>query len=149
MPFLLRYPREVKPGSVNADMVSNLDFAPLFTDLAGLPTPEEFQGRSFRPLLEGQTPADWPQSLYYRYWMNRAHHNVAAHAGIRTLTHKLVYYSHDGLGQPGTEEEFPWGAPIVGREPEWELFDLEKDPREMNNVADDPAYAAIRRQFTE
>jgi arylsulfatase A-like enzyme len=149
MPFLLRYPREVKPGSVNADMVSNLDFAPLFTDLAGLPTPEEFQGRSFRPLLEGQTPADWPQSLYYRYWMNRAHHNVAAHYGIRTLTHKLVYYYYDGLGQPGTEEEFPGGAPIVGREPEWELFDLEKDPREMNNVADDPAYAAIRRQLTE
>lgn len=149
MPFLLRYPREVKPGSVNADMVSNLDFAPLFTDLAGLPTPEEFQGRSFRPLLEGQTPADWPQSLYYRYWMNRAHHNVAAHYGIRTLTHKLVYYYYDGLGQPGTEEEFPWGAPIVGREPEWELFDLEKDPREMNNVADDPAYAAIRQQLTE
>jgi arylsulfatase A-like enzyme len=149
MPFLLRYPREVRPGSVNADMVSNLDFAPLFTDLAGLPAPKEFQGRSFRPLLQGRTPANWPQSLYYRYWMNRAHHNVAAHYGIRTLTHKLVYYYYDGLGQPGTEEDFPWGMPLAGREPEWELFDLEKDPREMNNVADDPAYAAIRRQLTE
>ena len=149
MPFLLRYPREVKPGSVNADMVSNLDFAPLFTDLAGLPTPKEFQGRSFRPLLQGRTPSDWRQELYYRYWMNRGDHNVAAHYGIRTLTHKLVYYYYDGFNQPGTTHG-PENCPsLLGREPEWELFDLEKDPREMNNVANDPAYAAIRRQLTD
>ena len=149
MPFLLRYPREVKPGSVNADMVSNLDFAPLFTDLAGIPTPKEFQGRSFRPLLQGRTPSDWRQELYYRYWMNRGDHNVAAHYGIRTLTHKLVYYYYDGLDLRGTQSG-PENCPsLLGREPEWELFDLEKDPREMNNVANDPAYAAIRRQLTD
>ncbi len=152
MPFLLRYPREVKPGSVNRDMVSNLDFAPLFTDLAGLPTPKEFQGRSFRPLLQGRTPADWRQALYYRYWMNRAHHNVAAHYGIRTLKHKLIYYYYDDLGQAGCRQAGWAGRPPVeidGHEPEWELFDLEKDPREMNNVIHDPAYAAIRRQLTD
>ena len=148
MPLLLRYPREVKPGSLNTDMVSNLDFAPLFTDLAGLPTPELFQGRSIRPMLTGQTPADWRQSLYYRYWMNQGGHNVAAHYGIRTLKHKLVYYYYDGLDQPGTERGDASWISIAGREPEWELFDLEKDPREMNNVADDPAYAAIRRELT-
>ena len=152
MPFLLRYPREVKPGSVNSDMVSNLDFAPLFTDLAGIPTPKDFQGRSFRPMLHGRTPADWRQALYYRYWMNRAHHNVAAHYGIRTLRHKLVYYYYDDCGQAGCEQKGWAGRPpaeIAGREPEWELFDLEKDPREMNNVANDPAYAAIRRKLAD
>jgi arylsulfatase A-like enzyme len=149
MPFLLRYPREVKPGSVNADMISNLDFAPLFTDIAGIPTPKGFQGRSFRPLLQGRTPSDWRHELYYRYWMNRGDHNVAAHYGIRTLTHKLVYYYYDGFNQPGTNYG-PENCPsLLGREPEWELFDLEKDPREMNNVANDPAYAAIRRQLAD
>ena len=149
MPFLLRYPREVAPGSVNRDMVANVDFAPLFTDLAGLPAPKEFQGRSFRPMLHGQTPADWRQSLYYRYWMNRGDHNVAAHYGIRTLEYKLVYYYYDGLGLPGTQSG-PDNCPTIdGRKPEWELFDLKNDPREMNNVAYDPAYATIRRQLTD
>lgn len=152
MPFLLRYPREVKPGSVNRDIVSNLDFAPLFTDMAGIPTPSDFQGRSFRPMLQGSTPDDWSQALYYRYWMNRAHHNVAAHYGIRTLTHKLVYYYYDGCGQAGTEQGGFTGrtqVEINGHEPEWELFDLIKDPREMNNVVNDPAYAQIRRELTD
>jgi arylsulfatase A-like enzyme len=149
MPFLLRYPREVKPGSVNRDMVANVDFAPLFADLAGIPVPQEFQGRSFRPMLQGVTPADWRQSLYYRYWMNHGDHNVAAHYGIRTLKHKLVYYYYDGLDLPGTQEGPKNCQPMIGHEPEWELFDLERDPREMNNVVNDPAYATIRRQLTD
>mgnify|MGYP003340455162 CR=1 FL=1 len=124
-------------------------FRSLFTDLAGIPTPKEFQGRSFRPMLAGKTPSDWRQALYYRYWMNRADHNVAAHYGIRTLTHKLVYYYYDGLNLPGTNYG-PDNCPsIIGHAPEWELFDLEKDPREMHNVVHDPAYAAVRRQLTD
>ncbi len=151
MPMLVRYPREAKPGSVNRDMISNLDFAPFFTDLAGLPTPPSFQGRSFRPMLAGQTPADWRQSLYYRYWMHRADHNVAAHYGIRTDRYKLVYYYYDGLRQPGAgaAPEGSHAPSIDGREPEWELFDLQRDPHELLNVAADPAYAAIRRQLTD
>ncbi len=149
MPFLLRYPREVAPGSVNRDMVSNVDFAPLFTDLSGAQTPAAFQGRSLRPLLHGQTPADWRQSLYYRYWMNRGDHNVAAHYGIRTLQHKLIYYYYDGLGLPGTHGGDYGAYTLEGHAPEWELFDLERDPREMMNVADDPAYAEIRRELTD
>jgi len=147
MPFILRYPREVRPGSTNDDIILNLDFAPLFLDLAGIPSPDEFQGRSFRPILQGQTPPDWRNAMYYRYWMNRSHHNVAAHYGIRTRSHKLIYYYYDGCGQAGTEnglcaDDNPTIA-LEGLEPEWELFDLQKDPREMNNVCDDPAYAEI------
>ena len=150
MPFILRYPREVKPGSVNKDMILNLDFAPLFLDLADVPVPDSFQGRSFRPLLQGETPDDWRKGMYYRYWMNAAHHNVAAHYGIRTLRYKLIYYYYDGCGQAGTEKPFMCGRDFGEQEetaaecqPEWELFDLEKDPCEMNNVYHDPAYADI------
>ena len=133
MPFIARYPRQVRPGTVNEDMILNVDFAPLFLDLAGIDVPEDWQGRSFRPLLQGQTPADWRTSLYYRYWMHKAHHNVYAHYGVRTLRFKLIYYYSDALGQLGAIDET--------YEPEWELFDLEKDPFELNNVVDEPAYA--------
>ena len=136
MPFILRYPREVKPGSVNDDMVLNLDFAPLFLDLAGAPIPEAFQGRSFLPLLRGQTPADWRQAMYYRYWMhNTSDHHVPAHYGIRTRKWKLIYYYGKPLGMKGANgPETP---------PEWELFDLRRDPREMKNVYGDPANRAL------
>ena len=142
MPFILRYPRKVKPGTINADMVSNVDFAPLFLDLAGLPPQSSFQGRSFLPLLQGRTPPDWPRSLYYRYWMHKdSSHNVYAHYGIRTKSHKLIYYYADGLGLPGNSSE---SCP-----PEWELFDLAHDPREMNNVYGNPAYARITAELKD
>jgi arylsulfatase A-like enzyme len=133
MPFILRYPREVSPGSINDDIVLNVDFASLFMDLAGESIPAEWQGRSFRPLLRGETPPDWREGMYYRYWMHDAHHIVTAHYGIRTKRYKLIYYYGDGLDQPGCRDEI--------REPEWELFDLEKDPCELHSVYDDPAYA--------
>lgn len=135
MPFILRYPAEVQSGSINDDIVLNVDFAPLFLDLAGLPIPEDMQGRSFRPLLHGDTPQDWREGLYYRYWMHKAHHNVYAHYGIRTKRYKLIYYYSDALGQAGAIDET--------YEPEWELFDLQRDPHELNNVVDDPAYADV------
>ena len=141
MPFVLRYPKEVTPGSVNDDIVLNLDFAPLFLDLAGVPIPENFQGRSFRPLLRGSTPPDWRQAMYYRYWMHKAHHNVYAHYGIRTKRHKLIYYYSDALGQEGAIDET--------YTPEWELFDLEKDSRELKNVYGDPGYAIIAEELKE
>ncbi len=140
MPFILRYPREVKPGSINDDMVVNVDFAALFLDLAGLPAPAGFQGRSFRPNLRGDTPPDWRKSMYYRYWMHDSgDHKVCAHYGVRTRRHKLIYYYSDGLGQPGASRN--------RRPPEWELFDLRKDPREMSNVYDNPQYAGVAAEL--
>ncbi len=140
MPFVLRYPREVTPGSTNSDIVLNVDFAPLFLDLAGISIPESFQGRSFRQLLQGSAPADWREAMYYRYWMHKAHHNVYAHYGIRTRRHKLIYYYADALGQAGTIDET--------YEPEWELFDLLEDPRELRSVYHDPAYTGVRSRLT-
>ncbi|MEZ4619940.1 MAG: sulfatase [Caldilineaceae bacterium] len=141
MPFIVRYPKEIAPGSTNDDMILNVDFAPLFLDLAGVEIPEDMQGRSFRPLLNGETPADWRQAMYYRYWMHKAHHNVYAHYGIRTLQHKLIYYYADALGQAGTIDE--------SYEPEWELFDLANDRFELNNVVNEPAYAETVTQLKD
>ena len=141
MPFILSYPGEAKPGTVNKDIILNVDFAPLFLDLAEVEIPREFQGRSFRPLLNGHTPEDWPEAMYYRYWMHKAHHNVYAHYGVRTLTHKLIYYYSDALGQPGAIDET--------YEPEWELFDLDKDPYELNSVYSDPEYATVVKDLKD
>ncbi len=139
MPFILRYPEEVKPGTVNDDIVLNVDFAPLLLDLAGLPIPDDLQGRSFRPMLRGETPPDWRQAMYYRYWMHKSHHNVYAHYGIRTGRYKLIYYYSDALGQVGAVDET--------YEPEWELFDLEKDPYELKNIYYELGYEDIIRDL--
>lgn len=139
MPFVVRYPREVAAGSVSADMVLNVDFPALFLDLADVTIPAEFQGRSFRSILGGESPADWRSSFYYRYWMHKAHHNVYAHYGVRTHEYKLIYYYNDALGQEGAVDET--------YEPEWELFDLRSDPQEMRNVYGDPGYAEVVRDL--
>jgi arylsulfatase A-like enzyme len=139
MPFIVRYPREIPPGSVNEDIVLNVDFAPTFLDLAGVPIPDTFQGCSIRQLFGDDTPEDWRTSLYYRYWMHKAHHNVYAHYGLRTTRYKLIYYYSDALGQEGAIDE--------SYEPEWELFDLARDPYELNSVYHDPAYAETVREL--
>jgi len=141
VPFILRYPRVVKPGMVNRDIILNVDFAPLLLGLADIAAPDHFQGRSFQPQLIGQTPPDWRRAMYYRYWMHKTHHNVYAHYGIRTERYKLIYYYADALGQPGTADE--------RHEPQWELFDLETDSSELRNVYDDPAYRSVVKDLKD
>ncbi|MEZ5401688.1 MAG: sulfatase [Bryobacteraceae bacterium] len=140
MPFLIRYPKRIKPGSVNSDMLLNIDFAPTFLDLAGQKAPGWMQGRAASALLDGKTPRDWRRSMYYRYWMHLGGgHTVTAHYGVRTRTHKLIYYYGQALGKKGAVDK--------PTPPEWEMFDIEKDPREMVNVANDPAYAKVRKDL--
>lgn len=135
MPFLARFPREIKPGSVCNDLISNVDFAPTFLDLAGVSVPSYMQGRSTRPLLQGETPSDWPGVAYHRYWMHQdEYHNAFAHYGIRDQRYKLIYWYNQGFGLPGTQSG--------GQAPEWEFFDCEKDPLELFNCYRDPAYQA-------
>jgi len=132
MPFVVRYPREIAPGSSDAHIVLNVDFAPLFLDYAGLSVPPGMQGRTFRALLAGAPPPDWRTSMYYRYFMHcDSAHNIYAHYGVRTARHKLIYYYE-------TEPD----------PPEWELFDLQRDPHELRSVYADPAYAAVRAALT-
>ncbi len=136
MPFLVQYPRAIRPKSVNTDIVLNVDFAPTFLDYAGAPVPSEMQGRSFRANLTGRTPRDWRSAMYYRYWMhNDPDHHVPAHYGIRTKEYKLIYYYGQPLGKSGS---FPPATP-----PEWEFYDLRDDVREMKNRYSDAQYQKI------
>ena len=158
MPFLIKYPKEISPGNVNTDLVLNVDFAPLWLDYAGVTVPDEMQGKSFRSILQGNTPEEWRTSMYYRYWLERdGAHDTTAHYGIRTVgpsrrEMKLIYYYSDGLGIEDTEKQLS-GAPIDA-EPsfhprEWECFDLDKDPYEMENVYKDPEYQDIIKQLKD
>ncbi|HEV7406001.1 MAG TPA: sulfatase [Chthoniobacteraceae bacterium] len=122
---------EIKAGSLPAQFVSNLDFAPTFLDLAGLPIPASMQGRSLVPLLHGEAPADWPTTMYYRYYHDPGHHNTAAHYGVRTPTHKLIYY---------------W------KKDAYEMFDLTKDPTEQHNLlydGDEAKKPEVAAKFAE
>ena len=142
MPFLVRYPREIPAGAAFDAIVTNVDFAPTFLDYAGQPASERMQGRSARHLLGGEAPGEeWPDGMYYRYWMHLSHHNVPAHYGIRTARYKLIYYYGQALGTTESLDE--------PTEPEWELFDLEEDAEELRNVYDDPAYADVVRELTD
>jgi len=142
MPFIIRYPRAIKPGSVTKDFALNVDFPETFLDYAGIDIPDFMQGRSLRPVLEGNTPDDWQTSLYYRYWEHLSHeHRVGAHYGVRTHQYKLIYYYGESLGASDASDE--------KRTPEWELFDFEKDPYELNNVYHDPAYAEIVKELKD
>ena len=121
MPFLVRYPEMIEAGSSKSDIITNIDFAPTILEAAGIEAPEEVQGQSFFQNLKGQTPSDWQQSMYYHYYEYPAVHSVKRHYGVRTDRYKLIHFYNDI--------------------DEWELYDLKKDPREMKNVIDVPAYA--------
>jgi arylsulfatase A-like enzyme len=119
-PLLVRWPGVAAPGSVNRDIVSNLDFAETFLDAAGLPVPGDMQGRSFVPLLRGRTPDDWRQTFYYHYYEFPGAHSVARHYGVTDGSFKLIHYYEKG---------------------EWELFDLARDPHELRSEYANPEFA--------
>jgi arylsulfatase A-like enzyme len=126
MPFLVRWPGTIKPGTVQTELAINADFAPTFLALAGETVPADMQGRSLAPLLKGEHPADWRTSFYYRYYHDPGDHNTRAHFGLRTRTHKLIYF---------------W------TKNQWEMYDLAKDPGEMRNLAGDPAHKELLAQL--
>jgi len=127
VPLLVRYPRDIKPGSVSGRFSLNVDYAPTMLDYAGIEIPADMQGRSLRPILSGEDPPDWRKSLYYHYYEYPGVHNVPKHFGVRTDRHKLIHY----YGDPDT----------------WELIDLQMDPHEYQNVYDDPVYADVVKQL--
>lgn len=124
MPLLMRYPRAVKGGQVSEKMALNIDFGPTFLEYAGLQVPEEMQGTSLRPVLKSTDP-EWRDSIYYHYYeYPHGWHRVKKHYGIRTEKYKLIHF-YDDID-------------------EWELYNLEKDPHELQNVYNDPSYQQIR-----
>jgi len=117
MPFVVRYPREIRPGTVIDDIILNVDFAETFLDYAGAEPPASMQGRSFRANLAGHTPDDWRQAMYYRYYGGDSRR--PAHFGIRTHQDKLIYY---------------YGLADQPEEDRWEYYDLQADPHETHNT---------------
>ena len=136
-PFLARWSKVIKPGSVNNDLVQNIDFAETFLDLAETEIPSDMQGVSLLPLLKGETPSDWRKILYYHYYEYPGSHSVRKHEGIARDDYKLIkFYGQD-----------------VPNNLEWEFYDLKKDPYEMKNVYGDPEYAKkvpkMKKELTE
>ena len=127
MPFMVKYPKKIKAGSVNEDIISNIDFAPTLLELAGISTTQKMQGTSFVPVLEGNTPKDWQDAMYYHYYEFPFWHHVQPHYGIRTQKYTLAhfYYNIDV----------------------WELYDLEKDPGQVNTIYNDPNYAEVTAEL--
>ncbi len=126
MPLVMRYPAKVKAGSVSKDFVLNLDFAPTFLDYCCVAPFEGIQGESLRGILEGKTPSDWRTSVYYHFYADNDWHGVAKHYGIRTNKYKLINFYNESY---------------------MELFDLENDPNELNNVYENSQYSDIATQL--
>ena len=126
MPLLIKYPKEIKPGTVIDELVQNIDFAPTFLDYAGVEIPADMQGVSMRKLMSKEA-SEWRDAIYYTYYEYPSIHMVKRHYGVRTDRYKLIHFYYDI--------------------DEWELYDLEKDPQEMKNVYDDPAYADVQKMM--
>lgn len=126
-PLLVSWPGVSAKGSVDEHIVSNLDFAETFLDLAGVEVPKQMQGASLVPLLKGESPDEWRDSFYYHYYEGaEGGHNVCEHYGVTNGRHKLIhYYKID----------------------EWELFDLDADPHEMKSVYGEADYAEVQQQM--
>ncbi|MBL8756714.1 MAG: sulfatase [Planctomycetes bacterium] len=133
MPLLMQWPGVLGKGQAVTHLTQNIDFAPTFLDLAGVPVPTTMHGTSLVPLLEHRDVA-WRDAVYYHYYESQATHRVPAMYGVRTATHKLVRYY-----EPSVDA--------------WELFDLVADPDERRNLAGDPAHAellaSLQRRLTE
>lgn len=139
-PLLIRYPGKVPAGKTSDDIVLNIDHAPTFLDFAGVKNPGNMHGKSYKSILEGKTPPDWRKSAYYRYYMHMdGSHHIPAMYGIRTNRYTLVFYYGQPLGMKGAQNK--------PTEPEWELFDRQKDPEQVRNVFNDPAYAEVVREL--
>lgn len=122
-PLIVRWPDVISAGSKTNDMVMNLDIGETLLDAAHVNIPPDMQGKSMLPIWKGKTPADWRKYVYYHYFESGGEHNVAKHIGVRSDRYKLIYYYENK---------------------DWELYDLQKDPREMNNVYDVPSYKKIQ-----
>lgn len=122
MPLVMRYPAKIKKNIKTDKLVQNLDLAPTILKAAGLQVPEEMQGKSLDVFFQGKSPENWKDKIYYHFYESNAWHQVQKHFGIRTRKYKLIYF-YDLK--------------------DWELYDLEKDPNEINNVYKNPEYQHV------
>ena len=165
-PLIVSYPGHTKPGSVCNRLVQNIDYAPTFLALAGVQQPKDMPGRSLVPVLaNGDNVKNWRQSIYYHYYDYPTYHMVRKHDGVRTERYKLIhFYGKGGLDAvsenkyqnvPGTREYGTMkGLESIGYfEPKdeavdyCELYDLQTDPHEQNNIFGKPGTEKIMKQL--
>lgn len=165
-PLLIAYPGHIQPGTVCNKLVQNIDYAPTFLDLAGVSKPKELPGRSLTPLFKaGDKVKGWRNSIYYHYYDYPTYHMVRKHDGVRTDRYKLIhFYGEGGLDavkenkyqrQPGTREHgcMTYLTSLGYFEPKDsavnynELYDLQADPHELNNLYGKPGYEKITKQL--
>lgn len=127
-PLIIRWPNQIKAGSINDDFVMNLDIGQTILDAAGAEIPKDMEGRSFLPILKGDTPDDWRKNIYYQYYASGGETNVAKHIGVQSKDHKLIYFYENK---------------------DWELYDLKKDSKELYNVCGKPEYEEVQKKLKE
>jgi arylsulfatase A-like enzyme len=133
VPFIVRYPQFVKAGTTCDQAVLNIDIAPTILELAGVPVPASMQGRSIVSLLKGESPDDWRKDWLYEYYEYPQWERVRPHRGVRTERYKLIHY---------------YKLPQYPDEPEeFELYDLKKDPGELNNLYGQSGFAALTQKL--
>ncbi|SHJ04118.1 sulfatase family protein [Pseudozobellia thermophila] len=128
-PLIIKWPNTIEPGSVENEMVQNLDFAPTFLEAAGIEVPSDMQGESLMPLLKGEKEKWNRDAVYYHYYEYPSVHMVKRHYGIVTKEYKLAHFYFDV--------------------DEWELYDRLNDPHELNNVYDHPDYAEVVEELKQ
>lgn len=151
-PLIISYPGHIKAGSVNQQLVQNIDFAPTFLSLAGVKKTANMTGRSLEPLFSGTPVKMWRNNLYYHYYDYPAFHLVRKHDGVRTVDYKLIHFYGKGGDRavkenkyqqmPGTREHriYSYMKMINYLNPEdadvdyYELYDLKNDPHELDNI---------------
>jgi arylsulfatase A-like enzyme len=159
-PLIMSYPGHIKPGTKCYSLVQNIDYAPTFLKLAGLNKTKEMPGLPLEPLFKGKEPADWRKSVYYHYYDYPTYHMVRKHDGVRTSRYKLIhFYGKGGMRGATTKYQITPGTLeykmlhlldgigyISHNDPDinaYELYDLKKDPHELNNVYGKPGYDKI------
>ena len=126
MPFLIRWPEKIQPGTRFDQLLQNIDYAPTLLEAAGLEVSEEIQGASILPILEDPDTDDWRKYLYYHYYEHLTEHGVPRHEGVRGERFKLInFYSNDGL----------------------ELIDLKTDPNELRDVSGVREYSGVLEEM--
>lgn len=129
VPMIVRYPPLIRAGSVSEVPVANIDVAPTILTLAGLPVPLHTQGQSLLPLFKNGQLAHPRSSLLFEFWPENKNGGTGEGQGIgswKAVRTSQWIYIH-WLDQEGVDE----------------LYNLQKDPFEVNNLINDPASATI------
>lgn len=135
MPFIIKYPKAIKPKTESEKIVMNIDFGPTLLDFAGIEVPADMQGESFKDIVEGKDVKEWRDAAYYHYYEFPWWHHVQPHFGVRTDRYKLIHFYYNPEKNKGKIQD------------NWELFDLQEDPNELNNLYGKAGYEEITKNM--